>query len=73
MYRIRPLPLRDPIQRVIDRQCRSNAETWGNPPPQKHCHPQGTLEAEIIDAVDEKMTLGDYDCMRYCDAFSLMR
>jgi hypothetical protein len=30
------------------------------PPTQKHCHPQGILEGEILDAIDEKADMGDY-------------
>ncbi len=72
-YHIHPLPLRDPIQVVIDRQMRSLAESWGQPPPQKHCHPQGLLEAQIADAVDEKASYGEYDGGCHADTFSLMR
>jgi hypothetical protein len=51
---------RDPIQRVIDRQLRGVAGHWEEPPGQKYCHPLGTLEGEILSAIDEKTSYGDY-------------
>jgi hypothetical protein len=64
-------PLRDPIQEVIDRQMRSLSVTWGMPCPQKNCHPLGTLEDEILGAVDEKESYGAYIGLRPVEAFSL--
>lgn len=66
-------PLRDPIQVVIDRQMRSIASTWGDPPPQKHCHQHGALETEILEAVDEKQSYGYYFGCGHYDTFSMMR
>jgi hypothetical protein len=53
--------LRDPVQEFIDRQLSGLAGKWGEPPKQKHCHPQGTFESELLAALDDKEALGGYD------------
>jgi hypothetical protein len=53
--------LRDPIQELIDKHMRGLAGKWGDPPPQKNCHPHGGLEGDIAEAIDEKTELGGYD------------
>ncbi len=66
------LPLRDPIQEVIDRQMRSLSTTWDQPPPQKNCHTMSGVESEIVDALDEKASFGFYQG-RVVSMFSLTR
>jgi hypothetical protein len=64
------LPLRDPIQEVIDRQSRSLP--LDQPSPQKNCHPLGVLEDEILEALDRKESYGAYMGMAHVEAFSLV-